>query len=646
MFCLEDSLRAPPDAQEVFLGRTLPSLLEVACERTPNAKALNQWSRKGWQSLANQEFYTAASELAAGLLNLGLKAGDRVALLMHSNISFCIADMACLMARLVDVPIDLTQTIDNIAHIVAHSEAKLLIASDVTLLSQVVPHLQYPLSLQGMLLAQMPAEEPKLTLPIPIHGMESVRLQGRKILAGKPLERAISPQDLATILYIASPTGIPRGVMLTHEHIAADILAAFDSHPGLLKGDQETALIFLPLTHIFARAFLYGHIYYGHSIYFSTPSRVVQHLKDVKPSIVITVPRLLEKVYNKLLEAQDQLKRFDRATYRWALHLAKQYRIGALPRHYAVQHRLADRLVYGKWRQVFGGRLKTLICGGAALQEDLTQVFLAAGIPVKQGYGLTESSAVLCYNRGSHQQIGTVGVPIAGVEVAIAPDHEILVKAPYITAGYYKDPEATAAAFDKAGWFHTGDLGEITSDGFLKITGVKKALFKLSTGKYVTPIPLERGLRRSPLVDQAVIVGSNRKFCGVLIFPNMEALHRQAQEMGIDLTSEPLLKHPCISALFQILVDEANCHLPYWSTIRRFQLVHAPLTVENGLLTEAGQIDHARFFEVFAPFVEGLYGNDLDEKRGEVPDPAFDLSGCPALPAVNCPVSARSLTHY
>ena len=237
-------------------------------------------------------------------------------------------------------------------------------------------------------------------------------------------------------------------------------------------------------------------------------------------------------------------------------------------------------------------------------------------------------------------------MPIAGVEVAIAPDHEILVKAPYITSGYYKDPEATAAVFDKVGWFHTGDLGEITSDGFLKITGVKKALFKLSTGKYVTPIPLERGLRRSPLVDHAVIVGANRKFCGVLIFPNMEALHRQAQEMGLDLSVEPLLKHPCISALFQLLVDEANCHLPYWSTIRRFQLIHAPLTVENGLLTETGQIDHARFFEVFTPFIEGMYGNDLEEKQSEAPDPAFDLSACPALPTVSCPVSARSLTHY
>lgn len=649
MFVLEDSLRAPPDAQEVFLGRTLPSLLEEACDRTPNAKALNQWSRKGWQSLSNQEFYTAASELAAGMLSLGLKAGDRVALLMHSNISFCISDMACLMAQLVDVPIDLTQTIDNIAYILHHSEARLLIASDMTLLAQVIPHLKQPLFLQNLLLAQMPAQDAGIAHPIPIQNLESIRLQGKKILAGHSLERAVAPQDLATILYIASPTGIPRGVMLTHENIAADILAAFDSHPNLLKGDQETALIFLPLTHIFARAFLYGHINYGHSVYFSTPSRVVQHLKDVKPTILITVPRLLEKIYSKLLEAQDQLKRFDRATYRWAINLAKQYRIGPLPRRYALQHRLADRLVFGKWRQVFGGRLKTLISGGAALQEDLTQVFLAAGIPVKQGYGLTESSAVVCYNRGSHQQIGTVGVPIAGVEVAIARDGEILVKAPYTTSGYYKDPQATQAAFNKAGWFHTGDLGEVTSDGFLKITGVKKPLFKLSTGKYVTPIPLEKALRRSRLVDQAVIVGANRKFCGVLIFPNMEALHRQVQEMGLDLSGEPLLKHPCISALFQVLVDQANCHLPYWSSIRRFQLVHAPLTVENGLLTETGQINHARFFETFAPLIEGLYSSDVEsreEKRRASEDSSFDLSACPTLPAASCPASAQSLTHY
>ncbi|MGK7875728.1 MAG: long-chain fatty acid--CoA ligase [Xenococcaceae cyanobacterium] len=705
MFWSDKIYRAPPYSGEVILGRTLPSLLDEACVRHPNPQALNQWTKNGWQSLSNQAFRTAAEELALGLLDLELEKGDRVALLMHSDINFCIADMGCLLAGLVNVPIDLTQTLENIIFILQHTEAKALIISDLDLLYQVIPYLWETPDLQTAIVADAPTdwqktrsqlltchpnsyetgETPKtdrkeipasacLRIPmflcqarpeqpcppppfpqcIELLSLAEVLASGRsRVSADKSqlLRAATAPDELATIIYIAGTMGRPKGVMLTHENISADILAAFTSHPDIETGAQEVALSFLPLTHIFARTFLYGHLNYGHSIYFSTPSRIVKHLKDVQPTIFITVPRLLEKVYSKILEKGHRLTGLEKVAFDWALNLAKRHEVGQLPKvWYALQLKLAEKLVFSKWRAGFGGRLKALISGGAALRADITNIFSAVGIPTLQGYGLTETSAVLCYNRGEFNRAGTVGVPIPGVEMAIADDCEILVRAPYVTQGYYKDPNLTQEAINEDGWFHTGDLGEFTEDGFLKITGVKKSLFKLATGKYVIPQPLEHQLKQSPLVEHAIAVGANRKFCGMLIFPNLDSLHREAQAMGIDLPTESLLMHPCIMALYQALIDETNCHLPYWSTVRRFQLVNAILAVENGMLMPTHQVRRGKVIEAFAKDIDAIYGDDMGRREEEAYKQSLEgqnfSSSCPTVPPFSCPAFAKSLMHH
>ncbi|WP_416669431.1 AMP-dependent synthetase/ligase [Egbenema bharatensis] len=700
MIAISNIYRAPPDSGSLVLGRSLLSLLDEACECHPNEQALNQWQNRNWQSLSNHAFRTAVEECALGLLSLGLERGDRVAFVMHSDLPFCIADMGCLLAGLVNVPIDLTQTIENILFILQHTAAKALIISNLELLNQLLPHLGEAVMLQWVLVVdgieertgalqdcevteKIEEEQPEnsqVCLQLDethvmhsakqgaflqeavLHGvrmlsLQEVRQQGKARWSAERLQQlrsAIDPKALATMIYIASETKQPKGVMLSHENISADILSAFSSYPNLATGAEEVVLLFLPLTHIFARAFFYGHLAYGHSIYFSDPGHVIRHLKSVNPTFMITVPRVLEKIYERILEQGRRLSKFDRAMFFWALKLAQRYEVGQpLSRLYALRLKLADRLVFARWRSVFGDRLKAFISGGAALRAELTNVFSAAGLPVLQGYGLTETSAVLCYNRGEYNRAGTVGVPIPGVELTIAEDSEILVKAPFVMQGYYRDPLATQRAFNPEGWLHTGDLGELSPDGFLKITGVKKPLFKLTTGKYVSPLPLEQELMRSPYVSHSITVGANQKFCGMLIFPNLSALRPELSQLDpgslnpIPLDPESIeswLQHPCVLSLYQSLIDAANCHLPYWSTVRKFRLMNAELTIENGLLKPDGTLNRVQVIDTFAIEIAMLYGEVEQEKSEELAKDA--APSCVYIPPAECPVYAKSLTHY
>ncbi|MBD2258453.1 AMP-binding protein [Pseudanabaena sp. FACHB-2040] len=687
------------EAESPILGRTLPALLDQACEGQPSLQedpaapqqTLNQWRRGRWQSLPIPEFRRAAEEFALGLETLGLVRGDRVALVMHSDTGFAIADMGCLLAGLVDVPIDLTQTIENILFILQQTAAKALVISNQDLLNQLMPYLWETPELGSVVLVEIEETReygdapPRLHIPASSSPHPESCLQIPRLLCQQPsgspcpspcpqcvqlatlaevsawgwerwseagvrgLRDAIAPHDLATILYIPSETKQPRGVMLSHENITANVLAAFSSYPDLPTGPEEVALLFLPLTHIFARVFLYGHLAFGHSIYFSDANHLIKHLRRVKPTFLITVPRLLEKVHERILDRAQHLSRFDRAVLLWAIKLAQRFNLNRTPhRLYALQLQLADRLVFGQWRDVFGGRLRACISGGAALSEELVRFFSAAGVPVLQGYGLTESSGVVCYNRGTDNRAGTVGMPIPGVEVAIAPDHEILIRAPFVMQGYYQDPEATRQAIDEAGWLHTGDLGTLSADRFLTITGVKKPLFKLSTGKYVSALPLEQGLMRSPLVAHAITVGLNRKFCGLLIFPNLEALRVGAETWGIDAGCPGWLQQPRIVALYQPLIDTANCHLPYWSTVRKFVLVDAELTQENGLLLADGRVNRTAVLERFAGEIEGLYGGGEDVGRGERGDAEREGRGVwgDGEGGEACPVYAKSLMRH
>ncbi|WP_425215226.1 alpha/beta fold hydrolase [Tumidithrix helvetica] len=714
-FFLENTLQ---NAALVPLGHTLPSLLEEACQRYPNAKALNQWTENGWRSLSNQAFKSATESLAMGLLGLGLEKGDRVAFLMHNDLNFAIADMGCLLAGLVDVPIDLTQTLENIFFALSHSEAKALIVANLDLLKQIAPYLGKAPNLQQIAIAEVPVDwQPtrsakasswesllnsdrstpsdglEFTETIPadacldlhtfLHGtptetrvetrdiplpqclqvfsLNELQAQGQRQTTANNLQilrSRLTSKDLATIIYIPAETGKLVGVMLTHENLSGNALAAFASLKGLEWGDREVSLSFLPLTHVFARCLFYGHLYYSHSVYLSHPNRVLKHLKEVQPTVLASVPLLLEKFYSKIAERNQKLSWWERRISTCALHLAQQYEMGQKPRGLSVLHtklamKIADGLVYSQWRSLFGDRLKYLLSGGAALSAEIANVFSAAGIPILQGYGLTQTGGVACFNRLDNNRAGTVGSPIPGVEIAIATDGEILVRGLYVTPGYYKNAEATLAAIDAQGWLHTGDLGAFTANGLLKITGMKKALFKLSTGKYIAPQPLEAHLRASTLVKQAAIVGSDRKFCSALIFANLSALRDRLRTLGfpelsVTLTNDELFRHPCILSLYRAEIDAINCHLPYWANVKRFLLSDAELTVENGLLTESQQIDRAAVTKHFSREIDALYGEGnasdrKDKKKAknlETEDAQLD---CADYAAIACPIFTQSL---
>lgn len=654
MFSPSQIYRAPSQPEQEFLGRTLPSLLDEACEHHPNRQAFNDWVQKDWKSLSTQAFRTAAEEIALGLKGLGLEAGDRVALLMHSDVNFCLADMGSLFARLINIPIYMGETPENMVFILQHSGAKALILSDRHVLHQIAPCLHELSDLQFIFVASgldAIAEDLltrlRATLPegIQLISLTAVRVWGKEQWSDqsrRALRAESMPQDVATIVYIAGTTGrcqtfrtqvmpvfqavtalrqrlqhgapylceLPKGVMLTHENLAGDALAAFSVMSGLKTGSQEIVLSFLPLTHVFARVMLYGHISYGHTVYFTTPQRIVKHLRKIQPTILSTVPRFLEKVYQKIQNRGHQLPQFKQMIFTWAIDLAQQYKLGRRPHWlYALKLKLADQLVYRQWRKGLGGRLRYLLCGGAALRAELATVFSAAGIPVLQGYGLTQTSAVLCVNRGAFNRAGTVGVPIPGVEITIAPDGEILARAPYVMKGYYNNPVATQEAIEANGWFHTGDYGDITDEGFLIVTGQKKSLFKLSTGKYVVPEPIEHHLIQSPLIDWAMVVGNQRPYCGLLIFPNLRRIQRLGKKLRLRLSLEAVLQHPQIVAEYQALVDAANQKMPAWSTVKRFHLIPATLTAANGWLTPKRQINREALGVAFAKEIEALYSS-------------------------------------
>ncbi|NJM87746.1 MAG: AMP-binding protein [Hydrococcus sp. RU_2_2] len=761
MLRFKKTYQAPLDSGKAILGRTLPSLLDEKYNCS-NDRAFNQWREAGWQSLSNDALRNGVEEVALGLLDLPLEKGDRVALLMHSDVNFCLVDLGCLLANLINVPIDLSQTIENIVFAIQHSEAKVLVVSNLDLLSQIAPYLRGVSTLKTAIVAEVSAdwqqikaqltlcqfnhhkdEDPAtvgLFLPkfliqtkhektppevpscLQVFSLEEIRVKGlaQHSQAKKQELQSALATEVATIIYIPEPSGRLQGVTLTHENLSFNALAEFTGLPDLKLGAEEVVLSFLPLTHVFARTLLYGHINYGHSIYFTNPNRVIKHLQEVQPTLFATVPLLLEKVYSQILEESGKhtkrspkissfdpphsplakgggrgegrgtrgvkkhrkqretdaagrrswhsslklhfFKSRDRFQFleqmltpvvvSWALKLAKEYEIGEQPKGwYALQLKIADRLVFCKWRAVFGGRIKYLLSGGAGLKAEIANLFAAAGITILQGYGLTETSAAIAYNRGSFNRAGTVGVPIAGVEIAIADDGEILIRGPCVMAGYYKNPEATQQVIDADGWFHTGDLGEFTEDGFLKITGLKKSPFKLSTGKYVTPVPLESKLKQSSLVAKAIAVGAERKFCAMLIFPNLDALHEKLRPMSLNLATEELLKHPCVLSLYQALVDEANCHLPYWSTVKRFAIVNATLSIENGMLSPTGEVIRAKIVETFAKEIDALYVEEKTERKSDVrvrnidEEPISEFP-CPSVAPATCPVYARSLNHY
>ena len=618
---------APPELGEPTLGRTLTDLLDEAVTRYPNPTAFNQpLPSGGWKTMSNAAFRDAADEVALGLLEAGLHRGNHAAFFMDSDMYFALADFGCLIAGIVNAPLYTTYAEDNLVYVTQHAEAKAMFVSNPEMLAQLVKWLPKTPTVDLVVLAEGSIRGVDTPDGVRLLTLDELRALGRERKADNPgelqqLREQVDPHDLTTLIYTSGTTGKPKGVMLSHENISSNVLGALGAL-GKLEHQEEVVVTFLPMTHVFARMLVFAHIAYGHSIYFSNPDQLVGHLAELKPTFFATVPRVLEKVYDKVLLGIREGEGLKKRIGTWALDLAGQYDLskekgGLSP----IKFALADKLVYSKLREKLGlTRVKTVAVGGAALRADLANSFNAFGVPVVQGYGLTETSPVITMNRLDANRAGAVGQPIPGVEVAIAADGEILSRGPHIMKGYYKAEDQTAEVMDDDGWFHTGDIGEVTPEGFLKITDRKKALFKLATGKYVIPSPIENELMEDPLIEQAVVIGSGRKYATALLFPSLDVLKGWAKdkELGEDLSQEDLLKHPSVLAKFERLVDEANAGHDHWSQVKRFKLVPEPMTVENDLLTPTMKVKRSAVDRAFADEVEAMYAADVPEAHESV----------------------------
>ncbi|HIG74035.1 MAG TPA: long-chain fatty acid--CoA ligase [Bacteroidetes bacterium] len=613
---------APPDTHGVSeLGRTLPSLLDEAAEKYPNPSGFNQPAAGGWRTLSNGAFRDAADEVAVGLLENGISRGDHVAFFMDSDMYFAMADFGTLIAGIVNVPLYTTYAPENLVYVTQHGEAKAMFVSNREMLEAFAEWAPQVPDVGLVIAAEGDAEGVSLPDGVRFMTLDALRQSGREAIAADPgrpqaLRDQIDAKDLATLIYTSGTTGQPKGVMLTHENISSNSISSFTSI-SILGHQEEQVVTFLPLTHIFARMLQFASVAWGQSIFFSNPDLVVGHLAEVKPTMFASVPRVLEKVYDKVSLGVMESSGLKKKIGTWALGLAKEYDVskpdGGLP---GWKYALADKLVYSKLRERLGlTRVKAVAVGGAALRADLASSFMAFGIPAYQGYGLTETSPVITVNLPGKNRAGTVGPPIAGVDVAIAEDGEILTRGPHVMAGYYKMPEATADVMDDDGWFHTGDIGEVTDEGYLKITDRKKALFKLSTGKYVIPQPIENALTESSLIEQAVVVGNSRKYCTALLFPNMDGLRVWAKTHGVSegLSNEALLKDPKVLAEYERLVAEANAGMDHWTQVQRFKLVPELMTVENELLTPTMKVKRRAVSDTYGGQIDYLYDAQVQD---------------------------------
>ena len=539
--------------------------LQVTSREAPD---LMQSKRDGvWLPLSAREVRRRVARLSALLLKQGLERGDRVAILSENSPEWAIADYACTMAGLVVVPIYPTLTAEQTHYILEDSGARAAFVSS--------------------------AEQAKKTGSVRVIELSTIAgLCGQEPLTAEEERElvehcsTIRAGDLFSILYTSGTTGQPKGVMLSHRNLASNIQASRRLvHPG------DVALSFLPLSHIFERMADYTYLHEGASIaYVAGIEDVPSALLEVRPTVMCAVPRFFEKLYDRVVQTVKEAGGTREWMFWWAFGVGKrrlQYTLNdrPVPVALAVQYLAADKLVFSVMRHRLGGRLRIIVSGSAPLARELAEFFLACGIILLEGYGLTETSPVLCANVPGAIRIGTVGRAVPNVELKIAGDGEILARGPNIMMGYYRRPEETAEAIED-GWFHTGDVGEIDADGYLTITDRKKDLMKTAGGKFIAPQPIENKLKSNPYISNAVVIGDRRKFVSALIVPNLDRLAAYARAKGLEVTDPAkLMRHPMAVEFIQRQVDEATSYLAHFEKIKKIVLLEHDFSIAGGTLT-------------------------------------------------------------
>jgi long-chain acyl-CoA synthetase len=579
-----------------------------------------QYKQDGqWRSISSEQLRVAVEELSMGLRALGVERRDRVAILSENRPEWAFADLAVLTAGAVDVPIYPTLTAAQVQHVLEDSGCKAVFVSNTTHESKVaeirarLPQLQHVIRMDDGTGRQSSV----LTL-------DEVRAQGRGPLAQEPdavrkRASAVKADDLATLIYTSGTTGQPKGVMLLHSNIVSNVLAGLSIFDGV--GPADTHLSFLPLCHILERmGGLYVMIHTGATIaYAESIDTVPANMLEVRPTVMIAVPRFFEKVYLRVQEkvAADPPAR--QRIFRWALGVGRERFAHQVARTrpglgLRLRHKLADRLVFAKVKERTGGRMRIFVSGGAPLGRELAEFFGSVGLLVLEGYGLTETSPVIAVNLPTAMRPGTVGRPVPGVEVKIAPDGEILTRGPHVMKGYYNQPAATAEVLEPDGWFHTGDVGLLDADGYLAITDRKKDILVTSAGKNIAPQPIENRLKSSPFVAEVVMVGNQRHFPAALVVPSFDRLEKWAAEKGVAFGSrEELVGLPQVEAHYQALVDQLGDDLAKFERIKRIKLLAREFSIEAGELTPTMKVKRRVIEQKYKNLIDEIYEGAADK---------------------------------
>lgn len=595
------------------IPQTIPHFCIESFRRNNKRDALAYKIGDVWNYISGTDVVEKIRRIAIGLSQMGVKAGDRIAIISENRPEWSLTDLAILSLRAVNVPIYTTQAVDQIRYILEDSGAKMLFVSGKKLLKHAEQAIQSVERIEKLVFFDSDSKPEGDNRSVTLTEVEQLGEAAGDSIDFEQLLSEVEADDLATIIYTSGTTGEPKGVMLTHENFVSNVVSI---SRGLPIKSSDRSLAVLPLSHIFERTVFYVLCSNGVSIHYcSSFDQLASHLQEVKPTIMTAVPRLFEQVYHKIVKKGKSAGGYKTKLFDWALKVGQEYWT-AKDMHESVspilsaKQALASRLVFSKWRDGVGGSLRFFVSGGAPLSKKLSYAFWAAGIPILQGYGMTEA-CIVCANRPEDNKVGSIGTPFEGIEMKIGAQDEILIRGANVMQGYYNKPEETAKALDKEGFYHTGDVGYQDKDGHFYVTDRLKDLFKLSNGKYVAPLQVESLLKQSPLISQPVVVGSGRKQVGALIVPDWDTLKETLKEEGIDAegTREELCENPMVVKRVQKDAVELTRELNDYERVKRVYLLPREFSIDKGEMTPTLKIKRGVIDEKYEEAIDEICGN-------------------------------------
>lgn len=601
-FCISDKIY---DIRNMEVKRTF-DILERLRTYAPKSDILNAKENKQWVSYSLEDFITNANLVGSALLHLGLKPGDNVALMAGNMPRWNFVDYGAQQVAMPSCPIFPTISNDDLKYILNHCKAKIIFISDKSVYAKLVameedlPHLKYVFAFN------------------PVPGVKSysefIEL-GRSNYDQEKIDHiknGISEDHLLTILYTSGTTGQPKGVMLSHKNLLSNVFVCENIAPFRTTW---RALSFLPLNHVYERFLNTLYLYHGVSIYYAENFETIgDNCREIHPEIFVAVPRVLERVLDRISTAGEKLGGFKKKIFDWSMNLAERYELYGNSWWYELQRKLADRLVYSKWREAVGGKIVAVVSGGAAINPRLERIFYCAGLNLLQGYGLTETCVVVAVNRfeKDRRMFGTVGLVVENSEVKIAEeDGEILMRGPSLMLGYYQNADATAEVIDAEGWFHTGDIGTLVDGKFLKITDRKKEIFKNSGGKYISPVAIENKLKECKYIEQCMVIGEGQKFVSAIIVPSIATFKEYCEQHHIDWTDRAsMFSNETLVKLIADHVKKINQTLASFEQVKRYQLVNANWGVETGEITPKLSLRRKVILERHQNVIQKIFGED------------------------------------